>query len=152
MAFAASTVARDPNYQVGDLMSFPMGTTTIYKGDLVVIKASDGYAYSVYETGAEGDSFVGVAAETIVSAGDGEERIRCHQEGIFDFATAADLGQVSVGTMVCSDPATNPSSVADEAGASAPYVHVGKVVDYLSASSVRVKIDVKNSALSAAAL
>ena len=145
MTFDPSTSARDPNYQEGNVYAFKMGVTTIYKGDLVVVKAADGYAYSQYATGASGDSFVGVAAETITCGSAGATRCRVWLEGIFQFDwTSAAI--TNVGDLAYSQPGA--SGTAKQVGATDTHSSlVGKVVGFPASGKVDVKIMPASSAL-----
>ena len=84
MTFAVSTANREPNMSAGDMVPLSMGITKIWKGDIVLCKA-DGYAYSAYATGATGDKFMGVAAETVDNTGGsaGDETINVYTTGVF---------------------------------------------------------------------
>lgn len=145
MGFGASTAARDANYQVGDMYAVKMGIGTIYKGDIVVIKAADGYAYSQYATGATGDSFVGVAAETITATVAGATRIRVYTEGVFEF-TWASAAQTNVGDLAYSQPGASGSPTV-VGGADTHSTLIGKVLDWPAANTVKVKICPASSAL-----
>jgi hypothetical protein len=154
-AFTASTVAHDAERQAADLLAIKMGITKIFKGDNVVLK-TDGYCYSAYATGAIGDQFVGIAAETkdnryrtegdssSAAATAGDRSIDCWQNGIIDrdypaanAAIQTDLGlpvYCAVGTATDDHPrAVIKSTVGKETAC-------GKIVGIISASKVRVVI------------
>ena len=154
-SFTASTVAHDAERQSADLLAIKMGITKIFKGDNVVLK-TDGYCYSAYATGAAGDQFVGIAAETkdnryqtegnssSAAATAGDRSIDCWQNGIIDrdypAANAAidvDLGlpvYCAVGTATDDHPRAVIKSTAGKETA------CGKIVGIISASKVRVVI------------
>lgn len=100
-SFTASTVAHDLQRSVGDMESMRLGVTKVYKGDIVVLK-TDGYAYSAYETGATGDQFVGVAAETVDNTGGsaGDKEVRVWLTGIFTFDIASSTIETDLGLTV----------------------------------------------------
>ena len=153
MAFAASTAPHDLGRSPGDMESMKMGITKIYKGDLVVIK-TNGYAYSVYETGAAGDQFVGVAAETVdnltnavgATAALGEKEIRVWLEGIFTFDVAASTIGTDLGLTVYATEGTTtdgPRMVITAAPGAHPFI-VGVITkllgDVTAATTCRVRI------------
>lgn len=151
-SFTASTVAHDAKRQAGDLLAIKMGITKIWKGDNVLIK-TDGYAYSAYDTGATGDQFVGIAAETVdnrytqegdsasAAATAGDRSINCWQNGIVDrdiatCAIATDLGltcHCTVGT------GTDTPRMVIVAATGHPCL-AGKIVGIISSTKVRMQI------------
>jgi hypothetical protein len=154
-SFTASTVAHEIARQPAELLAIKMGITKIWAGDNVVLK-TDGYCYSAYATGAAGDQFVGVAAETkdnrytvegdsaSAAATAGDRSIACWQNGIIDrdypaadAAIETDLGLAvycAVGTATADTPRSVIKSTAGKETA------CGKIVGIISASLVRVVI------------
>lgn len=139
MTYAAYGYARDAKRQPGDLVSLKMSNVAIKKGTLVVVDASSGYAT---HTPTASRPFFGVAAETVdnSSGSAGDKRINVYTSGVFSFI-ASSAGQSWVGkevwlssgssgnnaTVVISDPGVGPK--------------VGRVVEVVSSSEVRVRID-----------
>lgn len=140
MTFTVSTADNDMAHKQGDLVAVSMGVTKIWKGDIVLAKVGDGYAYSLYATGAQYDTFLGIAAETIDnSAGSaGDLSIRVYRKGVFPFIVASGV-QTMVGDLMYGDASTNgtPRTVAATAGHS-PLI--GPVVEYESTTKVWVDI------------
>jgi len=161
-AFTASTVAHDAGRSSADLESFRMGITKIWKGDQVVIK-TDGYAYSAYVTGAAGDQFIGVAAETVdnryLIAGDadsgaaavGDRNINVWQEGVFEFDIASSTIETALGLAVYNERGATgtPRLVTVTAGASG--VQVGVIVGIIGTVTAFTKCRVRITAMSAVA-
>ena len=134
---ANATAARDDKQSQGDVVSYKLGAVKVYAGTLIAINTS-GYAVK----GADTASFVfaGVAADTVDnSAGAaGDKKIDCYTEGTFQFATSDTATQASVGKKVY---LVDDSTVA-LAATTTNDVLVGKVVEFVDASTLRVKIDV----------
>lgn len=129
------TAARADGRQEGILVDVPIAaSTTIYKGSNVNYNTS-GYAKKAADTASE--VFAGVAMETIDnSAGAaGDTYVRVWKEGVFSMncasATQAWVGQLvyAVDDNLVALAATTTNDVA-----------VGRVVQYVSATEVRVKI------------
>jgi len=151
-SFTASTVAHDIKRSPGDLLAIKMGKTKIWKGDNVLIK-TDGYAYSTYETGAGGDQFVGIAAETVdnryqtegdsasAAAAAGDRSCQCWQNGIVDRDIATCAIETDLGLPVYAaigGGTDHPRMVIVADPGNAPLV--GKIVGIISATKVRVVI------------
>ncbi len=140
MAYGASAQAWDTKRSPSDLVSVPMSNEKVYKGTLMDILAT-GYAAQVADT--DGLIFAGVSAETKDnSAGSaGDLNINIYQTGVFEFKTTG-ADQSWVGDLAYADLA-NPDSgqrVLNTAGGTNP-VCVGRIVGYVSATRVRVRID-----------
>ena len=151
-SFTASSVAHDAKRSPGDLLAIKMGITKIWKGDNVLIK-TDGYAYSTYITGAVGDQFVGIAAETVdnrysvegdassAAAAAGDRTCPCWQNGIVDrdittCAIATDLGLAVYAAIGGGTDHPRMVIVADPGDAPL----VGKIVGIISSTKVRVVV------------
>jgi len=153
-SFTASSVAHEIARSPGDQLAIKMGITKIWAGDNVVLK-TDGYAYSAYATGAAGDQFVGVAAETkdnrytvegdsaSAAAVAGDRSISCWQNGIIDRdypAANADIA-VDLGLPVyCAVGATADTPRSVIKSTAGKETACGKIVGIISASLVRVVI------------
>lgn len=120
---AARDARREPDYRV----SFLMGASAIYKGDIVVVKVGDGLAYPVYETGDTGDSFVGVAVETQATPVASSTRIKVDTEGTFEF-TKTTAAITDVGNGAWTAVAAGPTSVLVGTVQTGKGLFLGKVV------------------------
>lgn len=158
-SFTASTLAHDAARSVGDMESMRMGVTKIYKGDLVLIK-TDGYAYSAYSTGATGDQFVGVAAETVdntlnmfgSAASAGDKEIRVWLEGEFEYPIASGNINTVLGVPCYNDRGAGtatPQMVTVTAGAHA--CKVGNIVKLNGTQTASTSARVRISSFSAVA-
>lgn len=128
------TTTRDDKRQEGQIVSVPIAAVAVVKGALLNFNAS-GYAKNASDT--SGEAFAGVAIDEVDnsegSAGDLSTRVWC--EGVFSMdcsgATQAWVGQkvyaVDNHTVALAATTTND-------------VLVGTVVQYVSATEVRVKI------------
>lgn len=132
---AAATAAREDYQSPGDRLSLPVkGSTTIYAGTLVSVNSS-GYALPSADTAST--TFMGVAMETIANSGsDGAKEVVVACEGTFQVNYTGTATQASVGTLAY---ASDDNTVA-AAATTTNDILVGKVVQYISATSVRVKI------------
>ena len=139
MAWAASSAARDTKYQEGDTNTFQMAASeVIKKGDQVRIIAS-GYAAAGTTAVFAGDQFVGIAMESKTNTSTaGEKSILCCTKygSVHSFKHAA-ASQSLVGTLAYGDVDNGPQYAA-ATGTSA--VQIGSVVEYVSATEVRVQI------------
>jgi len=132
---AAATAPLQSNRKESDVVWYPVGAnTTIWAGTLVTTR-DDGYAYPA-RSGTATDKFLGVAYESKNnSAGAaGALIIRIEKTGTYDFATT-DATQASVG---------QPVYAADDSDVTFTALNnqeVGQVVEYHTATSVRVRID-----------
>jgi hypothetical protein len=162
-SFTASTIAHDAKRAAGDLLAIRMGITKIFKGDIVVLK-TDGYCYSAYATGATGDQFVGVAAETLdnryLTEGDsgsgaasaGDRQIRCWQEGVFEFDCASATIQTDLGLTAWASEGsgTDTPRMILRAAPAHPCI-VGVIVELIGTQTAATKCRVRISAWSAVA-
>lgn len=121
--------------QDGQVLSFLMGVEEIFEGALVAINAA-GYAVN---GGDDANAvIVGVADESVDnSAGsNGSLSIKVRRTGVYTFNSAFSAAQSDVNTVVtCSDNQT-----VDVAGTTTNDIVVGRVVEVLSSSKVRVDI------------
>lgn len=121
--------------QDGLVYPFLMGVENIYEGALVAINAA-GYAVNA---GDDANAVVvGVADETKDNSGGsaGDEYIKVRRSGVFTFVAAWSAAQADVNTLVY---ASDNQSV-DLVGTTTNDVLVGRVVEVLSSSKVRVDI------------
>lgn len=122
-----------------------LGGETIFKGSLVTVDAASGYAQandgSTITLGA-GDIFAGVATDTADnSAGSsGDERIQTQHTGVFEFTYAAGgLTQANLFDEVVQNDTTGDGAVTVSGGG--VQVKVGRIVEIVSATVCRVRID-----------
>lgn len=139
MAYAAWTTARDTKRSESDIVSLKISNVKIAKGTLVVADASAGYAT---HTPTASRPFFGVAAETVDNSGGsaGDKRILVYTKGVFSFI-AASADQTWVGKEVWLSSGTsgnNATVVASDPGVGPK---VGRVVEVVSQTEVRVMID-----------
>lgn len=134
---SAAAAARDAKRKDGLIVSYKMPastSSTIYKGTMVSVRVADGYAYAG-RNGTATDKFVGVATET--KSGDGtagSARVKVQKTGSFIFV-ASGMAQTDVGKAVyISDDQTVTLTSTDAQ-------LCGYIEEYLSATSVRVRID-----------
>ena len=130
---AALTESKEVPEKDGIIHAAPMAVDIIYRGALVVYNAA---GYLAPASGASGEIFAGVAEEEVDnSAGSaGDEVCRYKKEGIY-LLEGAGLAQGDVGEQVY---ASDDQTITKTAGTNAP---VGKIVEYVSATQVWVKLD-----------
>ena len=137
MAYGAATVDRDTKRSDGKLKYLLMDAVKITKGSLVVADASAGYAT---HTPTASRPFFGVAYETVDnsagSAGDTGLRVETTGEHSFIAASAA---QTWIGKEAYLDNATDNQNVVVADPGIGP--KVGRVIEVVSATEVRVRID-----------
>ena len=132
----ATTTAREAKRKDGQLIAYPMAAVKIPKGALVNIN-SDGYATNA--TDASGETFAGVAYETVDnSAGSaGDLEIRIQTTGTFVFADGGGNGaQTDVGLefhVVDNQTVTDASTTND--------LVAGVAAESIDANNVRIRID-----------
>ena len=132
----ATTTAREAKRKDGRLVAYPMAAVKIPKGALVNINAA---GYATNATDASGETFAGVAYETVdTSAGSaGDVSIRVETTGTFVFVDGGANGaQTDVGVefkVVDNQTITDASTTNN--------VKCGIAVESISASLVRVRID-----------
>ena len=121
--------------QDGLVLSFLQGAENIYEGALVAINAA-GYAVNAGDDA--NTVVVGVADETVDNSGGsaGDTSIKVRRTGVFTFVAAWSAAQSDVNTLVY---ASDNQSV-DLVGTTTNDVLVGRIVEVLSSSKVRVDI------------
>lgn len=132
---ADATAARDDKQSQGDVITYALGAQKVYAGTLITINTS-GFAVKGADTASF--LFAGVAADTVDnSAGAaGDKNIDVYAEGTFQFGFSGTAVQADVGKSVY---VVDDSTVA-LAATTTNDVLVGKIVEFVSASIVRVKI------------
>lgn len=131
------TQSRDDDRQEGVLVDVPHNGNKIYGGSIVTVNA-DGYA----KAGASGGAVIGVAAEETPAT----EDIRVYTEGVFQFDgkgfTQADTGKrVIVGSNDHSVALATEAADATQTSPATPEPQiVGKIINVISSTSVRVKL------------
>lgn len=134
---AVLTAAYDARRKEGGLASYAMAAVKIYKGALVSITASTGYASA--STDAASTTFVGVAYETVdnSSGSAGGKSIRVQKTGVYRFnsigAAQTDIGKVAniIDDNTAKTAATTNSIVC------------GVVVAYVDSTHIDIRIDGK---------
>ena len=132
----ATTTAREAKRKDGKLISYPIAAVKIPKGALVSINAA---GYATNSTDASGETFAGVAYETVDnSAGSaGDLSIRVETSGTFVFVDGGGNGaQTDVGVefkVVDNQTVTDASTTNN--------LKAGIAVESISATSVRIRID-----------
>lgn len=132
---ADATASREDYQSAGERIVAKMkGSTTLYAGTLVCFDAN-GYAVKASDT--SGLIFAGVAMETKTNSGaDGAAEIVLAAEGTFQFAFTGIASQGTVGEAVM---ASDNQTVA-VAATTTNDIQVGKCVEFIDASTVRIKI------------
>lgn len=127
------TAPKDDQRQNGELVAVKLAAVKVYKGALLTFN-SDGYA----DVGDSNERFAGVAAETVDNSGGaaGDKEVRVWRRGVVSVgcsaATQADVGKLAY----VSDDQT--VTFTPSAGA----IPIGTVVGFVSATEVRVDINV----------
>lgn len=131
------TARKNVSRQEGKILSYPVEeSTTIYEGALVAVNAA-GYAVNASDT--SGERVVGVANETVdnSSGADGDLSIEVWTEGVIDLAAGFSATQANVGDKVYA----SDNQTVDLAGNLTNDILVGVIVEVVSASALRVKLD-----------
>ena len=129
---ANQTAARDPRRQEGNILAYKEAAVNVFAGALVSKNAA-GFAKPSSDTASE--LFLGVADKTSLNAtgAAGAKLVRVWKHGVFTFATTGAV-QADIGTQVfASDDQTVLKTTTNS-------VAVGRIVEVLSATSVRVRI------------
>ncbi len=132
----ATTTARESRRKDGQIIAYPMAAVKIPKGALVNINSS---GYATNATDASGETFAGVAYETVDnSAGSaGDKTIRVCTTGTFEFADGGANGaQTDVGVafnIVDNQTVTDASTTNN--------LKAGVAVESISPTKVRIRID-----------
>lgn len=132
---SALAAARDAQRKDSDLISYKQpATSQIWKGGAVSVRVADGYAYPA-RNGTATDIFVGVAYESSLSGSvAGATRCRVQTTGIYTFAGSG-FAQTDVGAAVYASDDQTVTKTSTNAQ------QVGVIVEFISATLVRVKID-----------
>lgn len=132
---AITTAKKSLNRQDGDILSFKQAAVKIPEGALVAINAA-GYATNASD--AANDVVIGVADETIDnSAGNaGDLSIKVRRNGVFTFVFAGTATIADVNTLVYAVDNQTVNLIA----ATTNDIVVGRIVEFLTATSVRVDI------------
>lgn len=131
----AASAARVADRKDGVKVSYTLPASgTIYKETLVSARVADGYAYPS-RSGTPTDIFLGVAIDTVSGDGTpGSARCRVWKSGTFLFV-ASGMAQTDIGAAVyASDDSTVTKTSTNNQ-------LVGYIVEVISATSVRVRID-----------
>lgn len=130
----ATAPIRD-NRSEGDVQSYPAAAVAIYQGTIVNVNSS-GYADVGGDDASE--TFAGIAAETVDNSGGsaGDKNVRVWKEGVFKLSFGATATQATVGSVAYA----SDSQTVDLAANLTNDVEVGTVVEFVDASTVRVKI------------
>jgi hypothetical protein len=148
MSYGETTTSHECDMSEGELIAFKAAAVKIAKGTLVCFDASAGY---VTTTPTTGRYFAGIAFDTVDnSAGAaGALSARLEQKGVYDLnidiASQTYLGK-EVNWMTGSTVATGYTTFAGDSctvtcSTQVASPKVGRIVEYVSASKVRVKID-----------
>jgi len=132
----ATTTAREAKRKDGEIIAYPMAAVKIPKGALVNINAA---GYATNSTDAAGETFAGVAYETVDnSAGNaGDLSIRVETTGTFVFVDGGGNGaQTDVGVEF---KISDNQTITD--AATTNNIKAGIAVESISATSVRIRID-----------
>ena len=134
---AAQTQAREAKRKDGFIKAYPVKQNeSIYKGSLVCVNTTNGYAIKGADTA--NYKLLGVAVEdsTGTDSTDGIREVRVYRTGTFEFGTTQDLGQTSVGQKVYIEF----DNEVNKTGGTGSTIFAGTVTEYISATKVRVDI------------
>lgn len=130
-----TTARKNTDRQDGEILSFLQGAEKIVEGAIVTINAA-GYAIN---GGDDANTvFAGVADETVDnSAGNaGDTTIKVRRTGVFTFTAAFSAAQSDVNTLAY----ISDNQSVDLVGTTTNDVLVGRIVEVISSSKVRVDI------------
>lgn len=132
----ATTTARESKRKDGEVISYPIAAVKIPKGALVNINAA---GFATNATDAAGESFAGVAYETVDnSAGSaGDLAIRVQTTGTFVLVDGGGNGaatDVGVAFKIVDNQTVTDAATTNN-------ISAGIAVESISATSVRVRID-----------
>lgn len=137
---AITAAKKSVNRQDGIVLSFPMGVEKIPEGALVATNAA-GYAVNATDTTA--NIVMGVADETVDNSStaspagaNGLRRIKVRRTGVFTFVFGGTATIANVNDLVY---AVDNQTV-DLIGVTANDMVVGRIVEFISATKVRVDI------------
>jgi hypothetical protein len=132
----ATTTARESKRMDGELISYKMAAVKIPKGALVNINAA---GFATNSTDAAGETFVGIAYETVdnTTGSAGDKEIRVETTGTFVFVDGGANGaQTDVGVefkIVDNQTVTDASTTNN--------IKAGTCVESISANTLRIRID-----------
>lgn len=132
---AITTAKKNLDRQDGVIVSFLQSNVSIPEGALVSINAA---GYAVNATDAANDVFVGIADESVDNSGGsaGDKRIKVRRTGVYTLLFDGTAAQSDVNTLVY----VKDNETVDIAGDLTNDVLVGRIVEVLSTSKVRVDI------------
>jgi hypothetical protein len=132
---AAATADRETYKKPGKLVAYAMGAVQLFKGTFVFVQQADGNAYAARTTNTITDVFVGVAFENVNNSGGtaGAMKMLVEKEGDHEFVTSA-ATQTWVPVYALDNQTVTLTSATTN-------VKVGYVVEYISSTNVRVRID-----------
>lgn len=141
---AAKSQATDTARKPGELVAYPVAASAskIWKGAPVFVNSA-WYAYSndgSTNTIANGDMFVGWADDTVDNSagGNADEYIKVWAEWTVVVPIAATAAQTDVGQNVYVNNASDNALVTLTSDTGNPQVTVGKIVEIVSTTSVRI--------------
>lgn len=123
------------NHQQGEVLSFPMAAVQIYEGALVSVNAA---GYLTNTSDAADDVFVGVAEESVDNSGGSAGDLSCtvRRSGVLDVVANHTAAQTDVGQLAYA----LDNQTIDLAANLTNDVVVGRIVEFVSSSKVRVDI------------
>lgn len=121
--------------QDGEVLSFKMNAEEIFEGAFVALD-TDGYATNAGDDA--GAVFVGVAEESVDNSGgsDGDVNIKVRTGGVISCVAGFSAAQANVGDEVFAED----NQTVDVAGGLTNDVYVGRIVEVVSSSKVRVAL------------
>ena len=141
MAYGANSKEHDAGRSPGDIVEVPVGAINVYQGTLTSIDPATGLLAVTQKTASA--RFAGVARETVKNSGGTAGAVRCSvwRKGVYTFKGTG-FAQTDVGKEVWASTETADAQstvVVSDPGATA--TKVGVIVEYISATAVRVCID-----------
>lgn len=133
---ANATASRDDKQSAGDVVSYALSNVKVFAGTMAAINTA-GHAVKAAATASF--VFAGFAADTVDNSTGtaGAARLDCYTEGTFEIGIAA-AAQADVGKDVY---VVDDSTVKlFDGGAGAVNIRVGRIVEVVNATTVRVKI------------
>jgi hypothetical protein len=132
----ATTTAREAKRKDGEIIAYPMAAVKIPKGALVNIDAT---GFATNATDASGETFAGVAYETVDNSGGsaGDLSIRVETTGTFAFVDGGGNGaQTDIGIefKIVDNQTVTDASTSNN-------IKAGIAVESISAGIVRIRID-----------
>lgn len=133
---AIAAAKKSVDRQDGEIYSFKQGAEKIWEGALVMVNAA---GYAVNATDTAGGVIAGIADETVDnSAGSvGDKSIKLRRKGIFTFVFGGTATIADVNTLVY----VVDNQTVDLVGVTTNDVLVGRIVEFVTATKVRVDIN-----------